>query len=213
MRPTLLVFLFVAIIIGGCNRVTTSFVSIKDVPESSSFVVLPFNYYKEQIDFANMVESALIASGVQVVHRPGTKEVEVRKDVEMRTIDKKEVVVNEGKVSAQEDGYIDTRRAEAKKIERYIELGDVKADYIVFTSGSVDYIKGRIVYWESSVRIVKSGSQEVLSSFMVHYGRINHEIYNALKALGIPTTPHFLTVDVKSKEVDCTPEFGQVRGK
>ena len=41
MRLTLLVFLFVAIIIGGCNRVTTSFVSIKDVPESSSFVVLP----------------------------------------------------------------------------------------------------------------------------------------------------------------------------
>ena len=192
MRPTLLVFLFVAIIIGGCNRVTTSFVSIKDVPESPSFVVLPFNYYKAQIDFARMVESALIASGVRVVNRPtGIKEVEVSRDAEKGAIDKKGAVV--------EERYIDSRWAGEKRIERYIEMEDIKADYIVYTSGSVDYRQGRAILYESNVRIVKKGSQEVLSSFMVHYRRINQEIYDALQALGVPVTPNFLTVDVKSK--------------
>jgi hypothetical protein len=81
-----------------------------------------------------------------------------------------------------------------------MELGDVKADYIVHTSGAADYIKGRLIYRDSSVRIVKSGSQEVLASFIVHYGRVNQEIFEALKALNIPVTPHFLTVDVKSKQ-------------
>jgi hypothetical protein len=92
MRSTLFGVLIMLIMPYGCNRVTTNFVSVRDVPENPTFVVLPFNDYKLQIDFANIVESAFIASGVRVVQRPSSKEVEVHKNVEMKAQDKKGVI-------------------------------------------------------------------------------------------------------------------------
>lgn len=172
-------------LIGSCsNKVTQNFVVLRDVPESPSFVVIPFNNYQDQIDCATMVESALIASGVKVVNRPrNTKEIEVSKDAGKGAIDKNGAVAKEGP--------IDSRWAGEKRVERYIEIEDVKADYIVYTSGSVNYINGRVILYEGNVRIIKKGSQEVLSSFMVHYGRINQEVYDALHALGVSVTPNF----------------------
>ena len=194
LRRSILILIFGVVLIVGCShKVIPNFVVLRNVPESPSFVVFPFNNYKEQIDFARMVESALIASGVKVVNRPmSIKEIEVSKDAEKRAIDKKGAVV--------EEGYIDSRWAGEKRVERYIEIEDIKADYIVYTSGSVDYRQGRAILYESNVRIVKKGSQEVLSSFMVHYRRINQEIYDALRALGVPVTPNFLTEDTKSTD-------------
>jgi hypothetical protein len=187
MKERLIVYLFLGFILMGCRTtaIVRNFVVQRDVPVSPQFVVLPFNNYQPQILCAEKAESALIAAGVKVVRPPSTKNVEIRKEA---GADRKKLSSESGQMhylgEKSDASSLEVTRILATKVERYEEYGEISADYIVTTTGTItDY--GGVPYIESiSVRIIKKSSTEVLASFVTYSDFINDDMYKVLKALG-----------------------------
>jgi hypothetical protein len=134
MRIILSFSLFV--FLAGCSTQTV-FIVLRDIPTSPTFVVLPANNYLYQVEFANTVQSYLLSSGVKVVTRPATKEIEATKQA--------------GQVDAQQS---QVSGGALTLTERYWALEDTEADYIVYT-----YADTR------QVTIARKHSKEILASF------------------------------------------------
>ena len=92
----------------GCGK--TNYIVLRDVPQSPSFVVIPVNNTINEISYANIIESAIIAAGVKVVLRPASKEIE-------------QITTSP------------TNNGDSTKIltERYFALDELNADYLVQT--------------------------------------------------------------------------------
>jgi len=155
--------LILALIISSCAN-TTSFVVLRDVPNNPSLTVLPANDYLSEVVFATNIESYIIQSGIRVLQRPGSKEVQTTKTVSQAG----------GQTNlAAESG--------ATLTERYYSLDESKADYLIYTYASSRQIK-----------IVKKETSEILSTFILPLGSgyiQNPEagvILESLKSLGLP---------------------------
>lgn len=90
-----------------------------------SFVVLPFNDYLDQLEFAAQVESFLLQMGLSVVATPrGTKIIEERKGAG---------VTQDSGVSNLASPSMQREESQALRIERYAVTQETKADYIIET--------------------------------------------------------------------------------
>jgi hypothetical protein len=157
----------------------------RDVPISPTFVVVPFNDYQPQFFCAEQAEAALIAAGVKVVMWNQKK-----KDVEIsKRIDAEQAKLGHGSDRIQpitgklDSASLETTGAYAMRVERFIDYGEISADYIVRTNGNIYYSDGSID--KISVRIIKKDSNEVLSSFVTYTEYIKDEMYKNLQSLGI----------------------------
>ena len=170
-RAPLIVLSFMLLpMIIGCTK--TQFVVLRDVPKSPSFVVIPANDYLLQVAFAHRIEEAIISAGVKVVmFSQATKEVT------------KEIAVKGG-IKAIEGDQAAQKSGAGKLIERYVELENINADYIVYT------------YVESGqIRIMKNQTSEILTVLTVPIAPITNQplvyhefIVDALDSMGIPVT-------------------------
>ena len=143
----------------GCAP-QTFFVVLRDVPDNPSFVVIPANDYLYQVEFANRIESYLISSGVKVVTRPSTKEVQATK----------QAAQVEGQ-SSQAAG------SQATLTEKYMAFEDTNADYIVQTYADSKQIK-----------VIRKTTKEILTTFELKKSenqKEDHIFRTALHNLGI----------------------------
>jgi hypothetical protein len=194
-KSTLLII--VLLVMCGCNAATTRYVIIRDVPDNPSFVVIPFNSNQIQIACSDYAESALIASGVRVSRRPKVKDIETRKGIGG---------TKSGLGTSTEENY-NQRQALAKirsdeeyetRIEKYYELEDLNADYVVQTNGntmdyatSTKYESYRTTNLDSIiVKITKRSENIILCSFVSSQSTIGQDMYLALKSLGIHVVPN-----------------------
>lgn len=158
-----------AFLLFGCSTETV-FVVLREVPTNPSFVVMPVNDYLYQVEFANRIESYIVACGVKVVNRPAPKEIESTKQATQL-----------GAQSTQVAG------AQATLTERYFAFDETDANYIVYTYADTKQIK-----------IVRKETKEILSVFEVTskykgaFGsgptttqREDEIIRDALKSLGV----------------------------
>ena len=111
----------------GCGK--TNYIVLRDVPQSPSFVVIPVTNTISEVSYANIIERAIIAAGVKVVLRPASKEVE-------------------------ETTTTPTNNGDSTKIltERYFELDELTADYLVQTYAT-----------PAQVKISKLSTREILT--------------------------------------------------
>lgn len=119
----------------GCGK--TNYIVLRDVPQSPSFVVIPANNTIPEVSYANVIESAIIAAGVKVILRPVSKEIE-------KTI-----------TTPTNDG-----GSTNILTERYFELDELNADYLVQT-----YVT------PAQVKISKLSTGEVLAIVNVYRGQ------------------------------------------
>ena len=119
----------------GCGK--TNYIVLRDVPQSPSFVVIPANNTIPEVSYANVIESAIIAAGVKVMLRPVSKEIE-------KTI-----------TTPTNDG-----GSTNILTERYFELDELNADYLVQT-----YVT------PAQVKISKLSTGEVLAIVNVYRGQ------------------------------------------
>jgi hypothetical protein len=185
-KSTLLII--VLLVMCGCNA-ATRYVIIRDVPDNPSFVVLSFNDYQLQIACADYAESALIASGVRVLRRPNVKDIETRKGIGG---------TKSGLGTNTEENY-NQRQALAKmrsdeeyetRIEKYKEIEDMRADYVVETNGNIMYYEGQPYLESIIVKITKKSEKTILCSFVSTQSSIGLDMYSALKSLGIHVVPN-----------------------
>jgi len=98
---------------------------IPAVPDNIRFVVVPFNDYLPQIQFAADVENFLIQVGLNVVAAPrGIKLVEERKGAG---------VTQDTDTSNLSSSSIQREETKAQRIEKYAIAQEAKADYIIET--------------------------------------------------------------------------------
>lgn len=119
----------------GCGK--TNYIVLRDVPQSPSFVVIPANNTIPEVSYANVIESAIIAADVKVILRPVSKEIE-------KTI-----------TTPTNDG-----GSTNILTERYFELDELNADYLVQT-----YVT------PAQVKISKLSTGEVLAIVNVYRGQ------------------------------------------
>ncbi|MDA8138604.1 MAG: hypothetical protein M0036_08110 [Desulfobacteraceae bacterium] len=184
-KRLILCFLILPGLFGCRTTLVRDFVVYRDVPTSPEFVVLPFNQYQPQILCAEQAESALIAAGVKVIAPPPRKNVEITKGVDAG---QKNLSLEAGQVqySGKSDSTasLEAARAFETKVEAYQGYGEISADYIVTTNGTIKYYGGP--YIESiRVRIFKKDSNEVLASFNTYSECINDDMYKTLESLGV----------------------------
>jgi hypothetical protein len=138
-----------------------AFVVLRDIPQKPSIVVIPASDYLYQVEFANTLESYVIRSGVKVVTRPITKEVETTKQLGGTKVESQQAVA-----------------AEAQQKERYFAYEEIEADYCLFS-----YADSR------QIKIVKRATREVLTAFTLRESQTQSAeqiVYDALKSVGIP---------------------------
>ena len=135
--PCLCIIIFCLSLV-GCGK--TNYIVLRYVPQSPSFVVIPANNTIPEVSYANVIESAIIAAGVKVVLRPVSKEIE-------KTI-----------TTPTNDG-----GSTNILTERYFELDELNADYLVQT-----YVT------PAQVKVSKLSTGEVLAIvnvYRVHRGQ------------------------------------------
>ncbi len=120
------------------------FLVLRDVPTTPSFVVIPFNGYLEQVEYANEVEESLIKAGAAVQQRPHVRDV----------IDEKQL--GAGSAAATNDG-VDAQLANRKTTEAYSVYENLTADYIVYTEKN-----------ERRIRVARRESNELVAVFKLH---------------------------------------------
>lgn len=187
MRKMIVTTILLLILIGcGLKPAPVKyFIVQRDVPISPTFVVLPFNDLQSQILCAEQAEAALIAAGVKVVMPPPTKYVETKKGIEGE-----QTKLGQGSDRVQhtkgkgDSVSLEAAQAFETRLERYSEYGEINADYIVTTNGTIYYSGGPYIQ-NISVRIFKKDSKEVLSSFVTYTDYIKDDMYKSLEALGI----------------------------
>ncbi|MBU4304886.1 MAG: hypothetical protein KJ893_04595 [Candidatus Omnitrophica bacterium] len=140
-------------------------------------VVIPAWPDRQNVDFANEVESAILRVGVQVYERPGLKYRETTKSTGMTTGE--------------------TKSGHAKSSEGSVEEKIIEIDWdAVYKESKADYIA--ITYAKSwsievpIVRIIKREDRRVIASVPIYYGTTNdlsftmsNQIYSALFRLGL----------------------------
>ncbi len=152
-------FLFLTVTFSACVTKNV-FVVSRDVPDSPSFVVIPANDYLSQVEFANTIESYLIACHVRVLAKPGTKQIESTKQA-----------AQSGAQPAQ------AAATQATLTERFVAFDETNADYIVQTYSDTQQLK-----------IIKKATTEVLATFELKYDESHPPaeiIRNALISLGV----------------------------
>lgn len=128
---------FFLLILTGCyTHHETTFVVQRDTPQNPSFTVLPANHSYAQVEFANTIESCLIAAGVKVIQRPATKSVQTE---EIKTKNK---TTSEPAMEGKGIAVTQTFRAYEK----------TNADYYIETNAIAQ-----------QMRVVKTDTQEVLA--------------------------------------------------
>ena len=161
----------------------------RDVPENPVFTVVPFNNTQQQITCADYVEEALIYAGVKVLDLPPTRIVETEERADGRQ-------VVEGK-EAQ------SSKVRTERYRRYIE--EIKADFIITTSGTWYYWDNLPYYEYIRIRLIKKNTGEIISSFAVKPKGINEAVYYVLKNMGIKVN---LTLPKKSKKIESSEGKG-----
>ena len=111
---------------------------VSAIKDDVSFVVLPFNDYIDQLEFAAQIESFLLQMGLSVVAPPrGTKIIEERKGAG---------VTQDSGASNLASPSLQREESQALRIERYAVTQETKADYIIETmykgySGTVKFTR------------------------------------------------------------------------
>ncbi|UCH21464.1 MAG: hypothetical protein JSU83_23700 [Deltaproteobacteria bacterium] len=129
-----LMFILVIFAFIGCATVPVQhFVVLRDVPLNPSFVVLPANYYLDQIEYANQIEAALIRAGVSVKTRPHVKEITTDSEMDADKLETKSGLLTDktSRAMAKDDAI--TESVSARLTERYLACEKVDADYLVET--------------------------------------------------------------------------------
>ena len=186
------------LMLAGCRTTTVKyFVVQRDVPQSPTFVVLPFNDYQPQISCAELAESALIAAGVKVVMPPQKKkEVEIKKG-----IDGEQAKVGQGIDRIQpmavkgDSASLEKTSAFETRIERFTEYEKIITDYIVTTTGTIVNYQGGPHIESISVRIYSKHTDEILSSFVTYPEYIKDDMYKVLESLGVKVKKRSLPSD------------------
>ncbi len=120
------------------------FIVLRNVPQSPTFTVIPANNSLYQIEYANMVEGALLGTGVSVLSRPTIKQVTTKRQL------------GESSLSDEELNQIDRDVERATLIEKYRAYDGIMPDYLIATYAENE--RGRIE---------KTATDEVLASFII----------------------------------------------
>jgi len=139
------------------------------VSDSTTFVILPFNDYLDQLEFAANVERAMIQSGLNVIAPPrGIKEVEERKGAGLAQTSGSPRLSDTGSELAE---------SQSLRIERYKVIEDSKADYFIETmrTGS-----------DGTIKFTRKNDRKVISVFNVYAypSSIESEIIKQLAEMG-----------------------------
>ena len=127
-----------------------------NIERSKTFVVVPFNSYLNQVQFAGSIERILVENGLSVISTPkGGREIEIRKGAS----ESGAYLNDSGNIKIQTESAQQTSKAE--RIERYIELNDTNATYIVNTMCS--YKECQVKFTEKDTGIVL-GVYEMINS-------------------------------------------------
>jgi hypothetical protein len=149
----------VLVILFGCAPKTV-YVVLRDVPTKPSFVILPANDYIREVEFANVIETYFLSSGVKVVEHPGRKEVQATKQAAQMEAQSGQAAAAQGTIT-----------------EKFWALENTDADYLVRTYADTKQIK-----------IVRRTTNELLASFVYskkEYQKEDQIIRDALWNLGI----------------------------
>lgn len=148
MLRNLLSVLLIPIVLSACASYTPStpdyFLVLRDVPESPSFVVIPFNSYLEQVEYANRIEESLIKAGAVVQQRPHVRDIVEEKQMGAGT-------------AAATNDEVNAQSGELKTTEAYSVYDGVTADYVVYTEKN-----------ERRIRVERRTSNELVSVFKLH---------------------------------------------
>ena len=156
-----------------------------NIDRSKTFVVIPFNSYLTQIQFAGSIEQILIKNGLSVLSMPkGGKEIEIRKGAT-----KSGSIQDDSNNTSAQASTAAQQSAQAERIERYIELNDINATYLVDTMCS---------YRECQVKFTEKDSGVVLGVYdMSNYPSAIHQTMlkalsdmDFIKAVVVPRTSH-----------------------
>lgn len=158
MRETKIVKFMIIIsilLLTGCTRMI--YLVRRNVPENPSASVFPANYFMPfvfserpdaEIEYANIIESAVIGAGVKVIGRPGIKTTKTTKQAAKGKKENEVAVIG------------------MTMEEYYREYTGAKPDYIIYT-----YQK------EERIRILKRETGEILGSFFISLGVTGQESY------------------------------------
>lgn len=146
--------------LGGCatlkewNQLGPEPPKYKYVPAVSdkvSFVVIPFNDYIDQLEFAAKVESFLLQNGLSLVAAPrGTKLVEERTGAGF---------AQDSGASNLSSNSIQREESQALRIERYKIVEETKADYIVETMLTGD---------RGTIKFTRKNDDKIIGVFSVY---------------------------------------------
>jgi len=109
------------------------FVVLRDVPEKPSIVVVPTNYYKADIKFADKVEEIILGFKLKVIQRPVIKRVTATKGAA-----KSESIGVEAKPAPE--GAASSFGSQSL-VEEYIAYEETGADFVLFTDEQFDRVK------------------------------------------------------------------------
>ena len=144
-----------------------------ETPLRPVFVVVPFNKYSSQIEFANDVEEAIINAGIRAIRYSQAK-----KEVTTEEAVGKAQASGETKKSKEKaEGQLQAETVGAKRTIKTIEYEGLDAEYSVETNK---------IY--NRIRIIKLDTQEVLVSANVSVTRkvLYDQIYDFLLSIGTP---------------------------
>jgi len=160
----IIVFFLIVGALGGCAP-RQVFVTLRDVPQQPTFVVIPANNIVYQVEYANRIEAALIASGVSVVSRPATKSIRTERQLTQ--------------AEAGSEDKVET--ADATLIEEYRAYDDLGADYMISTFADSRQIKIELVSTKEilAALTVRSSSNPSIADDS------NEIMRAALKSIGI----------------------------
>ena len=140
------------------------------VPDSVSFVVLPFNDYLAQVRYAATVESILLEAGLTVIAPPrGRRTIEERKSAGI------ERGTGESSVS---DTSVQRAEQQSLTIERYTVGEETRADYVVETMLGPSSSRG-------SVKFTRKSDGKVVGVFETYDNQdsMRNELFTALEKM------------------------------
>ncbi|MCX6224493.1 MAG: hypothetical protein NTV01_07035 [Bacteroidia bacterium] len=153
----LFIITFAILLLTGCsilNRLKNTPPDKKYVSTQNNckFVVLPFNNYLSQIEFASKVENALLQFGFKVVQRPG-----VNKEVEERV----GTGLSGGQAESNRNNIVN-KQAELQSltISKYKVLEEIDADYIV--DSMLSDLNG-------TIRVLRKADRNIVGVVTVYY--------------------------------------------
>jgi hypothetical protein len=182
----ILIIMIASMFFLSCRTTEYRYVVRRDVADVPSFVVLSFNNSQEQIQCANIVESALIASGVKVLRSPEVKKVETKREAGLGQVQSDKEIEGEPPNNVEKKSLsIDGMDARESRVEKYYQYSEIKANYIIETNGVVSFNDGEPSLGDIYVSIYRKGEDELIASFISDSGDMKKDVYNILKSLGV----------------------------